>query len=73
MLANSAGLTTFLVIEETYGKLRRGEPLAKPTAAEQDMMDARAHAAEVDVARISSSDTMSVDSVRLGAPDVMTQ
>ncbi|KAF8598975.1 hypothetical protein BDV93DRAFT_526376 [Ceratobasidium sp. AG-I] len=73
MLANSAGLTTFLVVEETYGKLRRGEPLAKPSAAEQDMMDARAHAAEVDITRINSSETMSMDSVSLGIPEARTR
>jgi hypothetical protein len=62
MLGNSAGLTSFLVIEETYGKLRRGEPLAKPNAAEQDAIDARAHVAEADVERVNSSDTISLDS-----------
>lgn len=70
MLANAAGLTTFLVIEETYGKLRRGEPLAKPNAAEQDVMDARARAADLDVTRIDSFETMSMDSGNLGVPEV---
>ncbi|CAE6481996.1 unnamed protein product [Rhizoctonia solani] len=46
MLGTSAGLTSFLVVEETYGKLHRGEPLAKPNAAEQDVIDARESLAE---------------------------
>lgn len=36
MLGTCAGLTTFLVIEETYGKLARGEPIAKMSAAEEN-------------------------------------
>ncbi|EUC55381.1 LtrA domain protein [Rhizoctonia solani AG-3 Rhs1AP] len=41
LMGTSAGLTSFLVVEETYGKLRRGEPLAKLNATEQDVIDAR--------------------------------
>ncbi|KAG8738892.1 hypothetical protein FRC10_006409 [Ceratobasidium sp. 414] len=63
MLGTSAGLTSFLVIEETYGKLRRGEPIAKPSGTEQDMIDARAHAAEGEQAtRIESYGAISVES-----------
>lgn len=36
MLGTCAGLTSFLVIEETYGKLARGEPIAKLNASEAD-------------------------------------
>ncbi|KAG8718215.1 hypothetical protein FRC08_005709 [Ceratobasidium sp. 394] len=46
VLGTSAGLTSSLVIEETYGKLRRGEPLAKPSGTKQDVIDVMAHAAE---------------------------
>lgn len=63
MLANSAGLTTFLVIEETYGKLHRGEPLAKPSATEKDMMDAKAHAEEAEITRNNSPEAMSADNL----------
>ncbi|KAG9106737.1 hypothetical protein FRC07_008752, partial [Ceratobasidium sp. 392] len=66
MLGTSAGLTGFLVVEETYGKLRRGEPIAKPSGAEQDVIDAaRAHA-KVEgehATRIESNGAISVDSV----------
>lgn len=41
MLGASAGLTGFLVVEETYGKLHRGEPLAKPNGEEEDGIDVR--------------------------------
>jgi hypothetical protein len=41
LLGVAAGITAFLVITETYGKLQRGEPLSKPTAAEQDAADAQ--------------------------------
>ncbi|CUA75340.1 hypothetical protein RSOLAG22IIIB_05843 [Rhizoctonia solani] len=41
LLGTSAGLTSFLVIEEIYGNLRRGEPLAKLHATEQEVIDAR--------------------------------
>ncbi|KAH7320370.1 hypothetical protein B0J17DRAFT_298607 [Rhizoctonia solani] len=55
LLGTSAGLTSFLVVEETYGKLRRGEPLAKPSAAEQDAIDARELSEErPDATRIDS-------------------
>jgi hypothetical protein len=37
----AASITTFLVITETYGKLYRGEPLSKLSAAEQDAADAQ--------------------------------
>jgi hypothetical protein len=46
MLGTCAGLTTFLVIEETYGKLARGEPIAKPNASEVDTAAALAEAEE---------------------------
>ncbi|KAG9075097.1 hypothetical protein FRC06_010268 [Ceratobasidium sp. 370] len=63
VLGTSAGLTSFLVVEETYGKLRRGEPIAKPSGAEQDVIDARAHAAEGEQAtRIESYGAISVGS-----------
>ncbi|KAG8748183.1 hypothetical protein FRC12_013902 [Ceratobasidium sp. 428] len=66
MLGASAGLTGFLVVEETYGKLRRGEPIAKPSGAEQDAIDAaRAHA-EVEgehATRIESNGVISGGSV----------
>ncbi|KAG9089363.1 hypothetical protein FRC06_001589, partial [Ceratobasidium sp. 370] len=39
MLGNSAGLISLLVIGETYGKLRRVEPIAKPNILEQDSMN----------------------------------
>ncbi|KAG8708270.1 hypothetical protein FRC08_018982 [Ceratobasidium sp. 394] len=62
VLGTSAGLTSFLVIEETYGKLRRGEPLAKPSGTEQDVIDAMAHAAEGEQAtRIESYGATSVE------------
>lgn len=41
LLGICAGLTGFLVLEETYGKLHRGEALAKPNGTEQDVIDAR--------------------------------
>jgi hypothetical protein len=41
LLGVAAGITAFLVITETYGKLQRGEPLSKPSAAEQDAVDAQ--------------------------------
>ncbi|PVG04558.1 hypothetical protein CPB86DRAFT_777843 [Serendipita vermifera] len=44
LMGIGAGLTSFLVIEETYGKLWRGEPLAKLSASEKA-------AAEVDARR----------------------
>jgi hypothetical protein len=40
-MAIAASITTFLVITETYGKLHRGEPLSKLSAAEQDAADAQ--------------------------------
>jgi hypothetical protein len=46
MLGICAGLTSFLVIEECYGKLLRGEALSKPNAAEEDI--AAAHRLETD-------------------------
>lgn len=41
LLGVAAGITAFLVITETYGKLHRGEPLSKLSAAEQDAADAQ--------------------------------
>ncbi|KAG9088493.1 hypothetical protein FS749_002127 [Ceratobasidium sp. UAMH 11750] len=62
VLGTSAGLTSILVIEETYGKLRRGEPLAKPSGAEQDVIDAMAHATEGEQAtRIESYGAISAE------------
>ncbi|KAG8711188.1 hypothetical protein FRC11_003430 [Ceratobasidium sp. 423] len=71
LLGTSAGLTSFLVVEETYGKLRRGEPLAKPNAAEQDVIDAREHAAEdrPDATRIDSN----VESMESGIKQTKVQ
>ncbi|KAF8748993.1 Bacterial low temperature requirement A protein (LtrA) [Rhizoctonia solani] len=68
-----AGLTSFLVVEETYGKLRRGEPLAKPSAAEQDVIDAREHSVEdrPDATRIDSN--LESGSVESGIKEVKTQ
>jgi hypothetical protein len=40
LMGIGAGLTSFLVIEETYGKLLRGEPLAKPSASEKAAAEA---------------------------------
>ncbi|KAG8858347.1 hypothetical protein FRB91_009932 [Serendipita sp. 411] len=37
MMGTCAGLTSFLVVEETFGKLHRGEPISKPNASEQDL------------------------------------
>lgn len=63
MLGTSAGLTGFLVIEETYGKLRRGEPLAKPSGVEQDAIDAREHSQGEDKAtRVDSRGARSIES-----------
>ncbi|ELU38088.1 LtrA domain-containing protein [Rhizoctonia solani AG-1 IA] len=73
LLGTSAGLTSFLVVEETYGKLRRGEPLAKPSAAEQDVIDAREHSVEdrPDATRIDSN--LESGSVESGIKEVKTQ
>ncbi|KAG9121449.1 hypothetical protein FRC07_002592 [Ceratobasidium sp. 392] len=65
MLSNSAGLTTLLVVTETFGKIRRGEPLAKPNAMEHDPMATRSHGANNRLARIESNGVDSVDSVSL--------
>ncbi|QRV83039.1 low temperature requirement protein LtrA [Ceratobasidium sp. AG-Ba] len=79
VLGISAGLTSFLVIEETYGKLRRGEPLAKPSGAEQDAIDAslqREHAEEAErAARIDSNGALSTrsGSVESGLKEGKTQ
>ncbi|CCO36216.1 hypothetical protein RSOLAG1IB_08478 [Rhizoctonia solani AG-1 IB] len=73
LLGTSAGLTSFLVVEETYGKLRRGEPLAKPSAAEQDVIDAREHSTDgrPDAMRVDSNlESGSVDS---GIKEAKTQ
>lgn len=37
MLGTCAGLTAFLVVEEVYGKLLRGEAITKPDAAQEDV------------------------------------
>jgi hypothetical protein len=61
------------VVEETYGKLRRGEPLAKPIAAEQDVIDAREHSTDgrPDAMRVDSNlESGSVDS---GIKEAKTQ
>ncbi|KAF8672052.1 Bacterial low temperature requirement A protein (LtrA) [Rhizoctonia solani] len=73
LLGTSAGLTSFLVVEETYGKLRRGEPLAKPSAAEQDVIDAREHSVEdrPDATRIDSN--LESGSVESGIKEVKTE
>lgn len=55
MLGTSAGLTGFLVVEETYGKLHRGEPLAKPSGAEQDAIDARSRSEAGEPTRVNSN------------------
>jgi len=62
LMGTCAGLTSFLVIEETYGKLLRGEALAKPNAAEEDA--AVAH-------RLQRDDVVEVDTSRdgYGNPD----
>ncbi|CAE6458086.1 hypothetical protein ACGC1H_006833 [Rhizoctonia solani] len=65
LMGTSAGLTSFLVVEETYGKLRRGEPLAKLNATEQDVIDAREHSSEErpDATRVNSNaESVSVES-----------
>jgi len=41
LLGVAAGITSFLVISETFGKLHRGEPLSKLSAGEQDAANAR--------------------------------
>lgn len=46
MMGTAAGLTSFLVVEETFGKLRRGEPIAKLNASEEEA--AAAHRAKTE-------------------------
>jgi hypothetical protein len=62
MLGTCAGLTSFLVVEECYGKLLRAETLSKPNAREEDV--AVAH-------RLENDDIVEVDPSRdgYGSPD----
>ncbi|KAF8594592.1 hypothetical protein BDV93DRAFT_549179 [Ceratobasidium sp. AG-I] len=60
MLGISAGLTAFLVIEETYGKLHRGEPLAKMSGAEKDAMDARSRSEDGEPMRVDSNEVQTL-------------
>jgi len=57
LLGVAAGITAFLVITETYGKLQRGEPLSKATAAEQDAADAQNGRTDEMLERQDSEDT----------------
>ncbi|KAG8829742.1 hypothetical protein FRC17_006134 [Serendipita sp. 399] len=61
MMGTCAGLTGFLVVEETYGKLHRGEPIAKPSASEQDAADLQAQ--QTDEA-ISKGDEIKEEPIR---------
>jgi hypothetical protein len=61
----AAAITTFLVITETYGKLHRGEPLSKLSAAEQDAADAqKARIEDVILERHGSDETLMMESTR---------
>ncbi|CUA75353.1 hypothetical protein RSOLAG22IIIB_05858 [Rhizoctonia solani] len=73
MLGTSAGLTSFLVVEETYGKLRRGEPLAKPNAGEQDVIDARESSVEERPAVTRVNSNLESGSMESGVKEMKTQ
>ncbi|CAG8693215.1 2875_t:CDS:2, partial [Acaulospora colombiana] len=47
LMGIGAGLTSLLVMEETYGKLWRGEPISKPSASEKAAAEADAKNDEI--------------------------
>jgi hypothetical protein len=64
LLGVTAGITGFLVVIETYGKLQRGEPLSKLSAAEQDAADAQNERTDEMLEKQNSDDTTTGESTR---------